>query len=124
LSMQVLPLLKSEWDLYKKKKLKNKSREIIIESLNHLGTIEEEIIRSMIEQDRNNTSSFEARYTYTLDNLYRQGILCERDIGETSVFERDIECMDSILCEEYTPIRNYKMPHYVWINAKNNPRFS
>lgn len=123
LSIQI-PTINSKWELYKNKKLKNKSKEAIINALNHLNQTEEEIIRSMIAQDRNNTSSFGSRYTCDLDGLYKQGILCQRDIHETSIFESEIECMDPILWEEYTPIRDYKMPHYLWVNAKNSTRFT
>ena len=111
-------------NLYKRKKLKTKSKDVILEALNHLNSAEEKIIRSMIGQNRNNTSSFGSRYTCDLDGLYMQGILCQRDMHETSIFESEIEYMDPLMWEEYRPIRDYKMPYYVWENAKNNPRFT
>ncbi len=79
----------------------------------------------MIVQDRNNTSSFGSKYTYILDGLYKQDILCQRDIHETSIFESEVEYIDPILLEEYhPPIRDYKMQRDVWENTKSNPRFN
>lgn len=120
----LVELVKNKYGLYKRDKLKLQNRYKIFEALKHLNPIEEKIIKSMIMQNKNNTSSFGSRYTCDLDGLYEQGILCQRNIHETSILESEIDYMDPILWEEYTPIRDYKMPGDVWENAKNNPQLN
>lgn len=118
--------LKNKFNLYRANKSKDKSRARIIESLNHLTHKEEMIIKTMVKNNRNNTSSFGARHTYDLDLLYKQGILCQRDIFESTMFEKALDDPDPIpttIYDEFTPIRNYKMPNFVWEEAKKNPHF-